>query len=517
MGNNTVKTIIIVMVLVVLSFIVGAQISDSMKGSAGAFALVAGVAVMFFLLLMGNSSWKLCFILPVFLPFMPFRIEFVPPLFAFTFCIGCYWLVMWGLRQSRFEWHSLPILDIQVALVFLYMLVSFYRHPVAVKALGLDYDFVGGREYFYCLFATSHYIILSSLPIRLEELLSLLKKMFFIGIGLGFYYAFKGMLRPGSGMDFVEDAEHADAGDVLANGRFSYFAGVGANLLLYAYSRWPLTQLFRSVSRCGMLLFGSLAVLVSGWRTNLAILIVKLTFISFVKRELAALIFIGLFFYMGLLALSTGGVFYDAPFGMQRVLSILPGMQISEKAKEDANSSSEIRVRMWKNALNPRTGLIKDYVWGDGYQSSLSMMRRDQTAEMRGVRHDIQAKLQQQGLWHNGYVTFIHRLGFIGLIVFQVLMLSFVLINFQTAQALRKIENGVFGILPCLSLVGVSLTVSFLVLGPVDVFLGYHAMVLSKIQYCALSKRGLIPPLFVRYTYVPMIIREQQDQGSQRA
>lgn len=506
MGNNAVKTIIIVLVLVVLSFIVGAQVSDNVRDSAGAFFLIACVIGMFFMLWMGTNSWKLIFIVPLLMPFMPFQLEFVPPHMAMTCVIGIYWVAMRALGHAHFTWRTLPLLDWQIAIVFCYMAVGYYRHPVTVKVLGLDYDYVGGTDYIYCVWCILYYVILSSLPIRLHELLTLLKKVFFISLGIGFFFACKGMSAGSEG----SVGEHMSAEETLEKGRFGFFTSVGTKLLCWVYLHWPIQRILRHGTRMGMAVFGLLSVLVSGGRTNLITLSIPLAFIAMIKREFLFLLLSGCLVYMGLLGLSVSGALQEAPYGMQRVVSILPGLRISQEAEEDTKESSEIRKRMWKNALDPRTGLIKDYVWGDGYQSSLAMQERDKTARMRGVSLDQQKFMEQSGSWHNGWVSMIHRVGIIGLILLQVLMLSAVLILYQVACALIKIPDGIYGILPLLGILAPAFTSSFLVMRVLTVLMCFPSYALMKIFYCQLREKGLLEPLFPNQRYVPLMIREQE-------
>lgn len=508
MGNNAVKTIVMVMVLVVLSFIVGAQISDSVKGSTGAFALIAVVAVMFVMLLMGSKSWVLSFYVPVVMPFLPFQLEFVPPHYAITFLIGIYWVLMWMLGHARFKWHSLPILDIQIAILFLYMAVSFYRHPVTIKALGLDYDFVGGKDYVICIWATMHYVILSALPIKFEELLTVFKRVFYLSLGSGFYFAVRGMLGGGGAPGM--NAEESSLGDTFMKTRFSFFSGVGSQLFFYVYCRWPLERILNSSARTGIALFGVLSILVSGWRTLLISMSLQVAYVSLLKREVHSVLMCACVCYAGLLGLSGSGVLLQMPEGMQRVVSIVPGMTISQSVRDSARDSSEIRKRMWKDALNPRTGLIKDYVWGDGYQASRAEQLRDATALMRGKRLDMQDYLSQNGQWHNAFITFLHRLGVIGLVIIQVLLLSTVVVVFQAFRALAKYEDGVFGIVQLLGVVPLAFGAYFMVFVVADVFFAYGTMLIAKLLYCHLRDQGRIEPLFMNRSYVPMIIREQE-------
>lgn len=511
MGNNAVKTIVLVMVLVVLSIVVGAQVSDGMKASFGAFATIGAIAVMFVMLLLGVNSWRLIFFAPPLLAFFAYLLPGGFPLDQIAIiALGVYWVLMSLMGYVRFRVRFLPFMDVFVLALTLYMAVSFYKHPVSINALGMDGDMVGGKDYFTAVCAVLAYVVLSVLPWQLESLLKCLKWAFYFGLVMALIASLRGMMSP---QTLSVGGDEVGASEVLEKGRFAFFVVPGMMTLVYVYFRYPLGEIL--LSRWKMLAFtlGALSLIMSGWRTRLVYMLVNLSFVAVVKREMTVLIVCGLFAYVGLFCLGSAGAFEDAPYGLQRVLSAVPGVAVSKAASMDTSGSSEIRIKMWRRALDPSTGLIRDYIWGDGFQSSKSAIDRDNTARMRGKFIDQQYYMEQQGSWHNGWITYLHRLGLVGLVLIQTFMLVCVGALLRLGRALRHVPDGAFGFMAAYGFLPISLTSAFLVFTLTSYFAVFTSVALLKVLYCLMLERGYLTPMLSRQQYVPMTIREMQQRA----
>lgn len=515
MGNDAVKTIVLAMVLVVLSVLVGAQISDGLRGSFGAFATIGGVVALFLMLLLGKNSWQLIFLAPPVITAILSISRFALPMpvnALVIIMVGGYWLLMWVMGYVKFHWRSLPVVDWFIVAISLYTIANFYRYPVSINALGAGGDMVGGKDYFICFVSVLSYIVLSALPWRLETLLKCVKWSFYLGLALGSVTSVYSMLCPGA--EAVGE-EAIGAGEVLEHGRFAYFVAPGMMVLTYFYFRYPFVAIMTSLRRLLGSLLGVCCVMVSGWRTRMVLMFVQIAFIALAKREMTVLLLIGMAIYTGLFGLGSMGALESAPYGLQRVLTAVPGIDVSKKAMTDATGSSDIRVKMWKNALDPRTGLIKDYIWGDGFQTSLSEIMRDTTFRMRkGQLNDLihQDHMQRYGSWHNGWITYLHRLGIVGLVLLQTFMLVSVAYLFHLTKALVRIPDGVYAYIPMCEFLGVAMTSSFLVWTVGSAFRIITQVALVKVFYCLLQERGMLKPMFVPTQYVPMTIREMEQQ-----
>lgn len=507
MGNNAVKGVIIIMLLVIVSVVIGVQVSGSIRESMGAFFVIATVAISFAILLLGKQLWKMLFILPYFVAAIPFALPPIPWRSVISVPILVCWCIMWALRQVKMRWLSLPLLDFSFLLLLLYMAVSFYRHPVAITALGLDYEYVGGKEYFYAVIAMIEYVAISVMPIKYEELMKVLKWAFYCLIVTGLFRSFSAMFQIGAApADATE--ESVNVAEAVLNTRFAYFVNTGMTVLCYLYARYPLSRLLTSIRSLILALLSVASVVVSGWRGNIVCIAVELSFISCAKRELSVLAICMLPFYALCLGLGSQGFFESAPFGVQRALMALPGMHVSAEIEKDTKDSSEIRVRMWKRAMDPRTGFIKDYVWGDGFQTSFSMLQRDSVALKRGVEADIQTRLESVGAWHNGWVTYIHRLGFVGLGMIQIFMLLAMYYTFMVIRSVAGTETGGYVTVMTLMYLPTALCSGFMVYTVPAVFIACSYIATTKLVYVLMKEQGLIKPLFRREQYVPMSIRE---------
>lgn len=237
--------------------------------------------------------------------------------------------------------------------------------------------------------------------------------------------------------------------------------------------------------------------------------IIQIAILAFLKKEVSVMVVCCSFLYAGVFALSATGSFEDAPYGMQRVLSSVPGVKVSAQADEDTTQSSAIRIRMWKNALDPRTGMIRDYIWGDGFQTSLASISRDNVARMRKGHLDQQEYMERRGSWHNGWITIIHRMGIMGLILIHVYYIVAFVCFFRVSRVLLKVKDGIYAYCSITGFLPLAFGSSFMVYTLVDHFRAVTSIALMKLLFCLLQEHALLPPLFSNRQYVPMIIREQ--------
>lgn len=507
MGNNAVKGVIVIMLLVIASVLIGVQISGSIKESLGSFAVIALIVGFFFMVLIGKRLWMLIFLLPPFFRFIPLPIltQFHPTQLTALLVLAA-WLVMSALRQVQMKWRPLPVLDIACGIVLLYMIASYYRHPVALMALGLDFDYVGGKEYVSCFMAVVNYLALSLIPIQYKDLRKVLRWSFYCTLAMSIYGSLAGMLHIGSYGAEVE-SEGSDVSDSFLNGRFSYFSQLGILLISYLYTRYPWHKLLTSFRHSGIIALSLFFILISGWRGTLIRFALQIFTLAIAKRELSVLFLCGSFLYAALFGLSSFNLLENAPYGMQRVVKTLPGMHVSAKAEQDTDSSSEIRKRMWVRAMDPRTGLIKDYVWGDGFGLSLSHIKRQQTAYMRTRYHDMQAYLETNGEWHNGLITYIHRLGYVGAVLIHLVLLIAAYYSMQVLRCTVCTPDGGYISIVCIGFFTHLYASSFLVLTVHTFFLAFPSIVYSKILYCMLRDEGKILPLFRTERYIPLSIQ----------
>jgi hypothetical protein len=234
-----------------------------------------------------------------------------------------------------------------------------------------------------------------------------------------------------------------------------------------------------------------------------------ITALSIVKRELWCLVLLGLAVYGSLLYLSAEGIVEKFPYGMQRCLSVAPGIEIDREIRSGAEHSSEWRKEMWRWALDARTGYIQDYTWGDGFGQSVDYLRRETIAMMRGqVAAGQQDFFASTGTWHSGYITSIHRLGYIGLVIISLVYLLSTILMFRVSFAWK----GTTLFLPCMFFVlpyAAEPALFYISAGSINSFFTTFSQVaLIKLMYCVAREQGLIRSFLLPQKYVPQMIRE---------
>ncbi|MBP3498617.1 MAG: hypothetical protein J6J97_00865 [Akkermansia sp.] len=501
-SSAIVKNVLTCFILLVLCIVVGAQAAEDRTISVGIIAALVGGGGMLWL---GPRCWVLIFLFPPVISLLPMpgKLAVIPVPFLIGLVVLGYWIVMWGMGYVKFKWRGLLILDLTILLLAAYMALSYYRHPVSMAVLGYETEFVGGKEYVYCLLGCLFYIAISSIPCSYEQILPVMKwavRLSVVGCLVGIGLGLSGYLR-GYG-DFEED---------FSGSRFGMFLQLGMYGIYVLYGMHPMSRVLLSPFRligCGLSCF---AILLSGWREQMMAAGCITIVLSFIKRELWCLMLVLLSIYASLIYLSKEDVVQQLPFGVQRSISILPGVKVSDEVESDASHSSDWRIVMWKWALDPRTGYIKDYVWGDGFGISTDFLRRETTASMRNAyNYEVREQFAVTGMWHNGAITAVHRLGYVGLgIIAWVYALGLALLV-RVCRALRG--NPLY--LPSLFLIlpyAGQPSLFFISAGTiVNFFNTFVTLAMIKFFYCVAREQGLLTPLFVRRQYVPLAIRSHE-------
>lgn len=516
MGNNGVKGIVLVAILVVLSFLIGSQISGDKTVS---FGIVGASVGLFLLLYLGTRSWWLLFLLPVAVG--AFRLRLPVPL---TLLLPPFFLVYWALLSlmgyTKFEWKSLWGMDIPVLLIFIDTCVVFINHPSSFllldQFLDMDSELIGGKEYWTCLLGVTAYVCLSLLPLKYENCAKLLKYLFLLTLILHIYRAVSGILRPGSG----GEEEAADIADRAENSRFDKLIFVGIFGATYFYTERTFLQILKKPFRLAAMIFCALCVVISGWRTRIIQLAVQVFMLSVIKRELSLMICIACATYGSLLFLSNEHLLDDLPYGMQRSLVAIPGVHVRKDIEKEAQGSSDWRVVMWHWALDSRTGYIQDYVWGDGFNQNKADMQRDMTATMRGtLRSGNQQNFAKHGVWHSGWISTMHRLGIVGLVLLVLNQLCTLYYFFRLSFLLYRADRRTCIHFLCVYGTAASnIPLYHLSTGHPNVFyISIAQMAMIKLFYCCARQHfaGLIRANSGRY--VPMMIQETAPTPALRA
>lgn len=503
MGNGAVKTIVMLMVLVVLSAIIGSQFSGSLSESYGAFYVIAAIVAFYGMVFLGDKCWMLVYILPAMLCGLPF-VRHAPIAFAVSDAVLVCCIVMWFMRHLKFHWSTVWGIDLVVLIFVGLMVANFIRFPVSINALGFDYEYVGGLEYAWCVSAVIHYIAISAVTPRSADIPKLIKWCMILMLLMQIPYSIQGLAH-----------RRALLGD---DERYPFFYVTGATLLYYGYARLPMRQLLFSLKSLAMILVGIVMLLCTGGRESFLRGVLAAVLLPFLKKELTAAFVLTCMLYGGILVLSSTHQTEMLPYGAQRVLTLIPGVQVESGIAQGTKGTSDTRRMIWALGLDPRTGLIKDYIWGDGFQRHRTEVARTSVANLRGSSgfmkggHEQAYYLASNNSWHNGWLTMVKRLGLVGLVSVNIMFLTGLFFIAKVSSAYLGSKDYAYCMAMCLPFASIALTFVFGTQTFQDVFATFMPLGYIKMLYCAAREQGKIRPLFLRETYVPMVIREQENR-----
>lgn len=509
MGANAVRTIVSLMVLVVVSLFIGAQASDGVKSGSVALGGVIGILCIAALLFLGKKAWWGVFVAPLagsFLPELvftglPLGMVVMPVLFAA-------WIIMWMMGLVQLRWRTVSVMDLSVLLSLVWYIVSFIRFPVALDVMQLDYDYVGGKEYLFCLLGTIFYVFYSMIVFPTERLESLVKVMFWTTLLLGVLKIILNLM----GLAGSSVADSVTVGNETH--RVTAALLLGSSLYAYIYTRYPLPSILSSPWKLGGMILAMLSVVISGTREYLVRAAFCLSFFAFLKRELVVLAGAGCVIYAGIFLLSEEELLQKLPLASQRTLLILPGIHGDKLLEQGAEGSSNWRTEIWAWALDPRTGYIRDYICGDGFQTSRRAIQRAGTATLRKTMKEVdQVDYASRGVWHNGFITCLHRTGIVGVVLAFIYFITALVTTVYVAVAYRG-SKGLWPYMAVLLLPMLEQVFVYFYMGTIiDIFVTYQQFALLKVFYYCARERGLVKPLFVRKQYVPLVVRELEQEA----
>lgn len=293
MNAIAIRNVVIAIVLVLFCILIGSYAAEDKNVSV---FLIAGIVGFIFMVVLGRRAWTLLYLLPPLLGFLPLGIlERLPAGFLVAGFVLVYWAMMWIMGYVNFKWRALPALDAIVLALFLYYLLTFYWHPVSINELGIEAEYVGGKEYVWCVLAAVYYVTLSCIPCSYDALCGVLRKAMYLVVGATVFVAVSGLF----GM-----VSAGRLGEAAGNSRFSLFSELGVVVFLIAYSKKPFLKIMASPKYLAAMLFCCAAVVISGWREKLMMFGAIGLALCYIKRELAYVIFIGIAAYGTLLYLS---------------------------------------------------------------------------------------------------------------------------------------------------------------------------------------------------------------------
>lgn len=201
-------------------------------------------------------------------------------------------------------------------------------------------------------------------------------------------------------------------------------------------------------------------------------------------------------------------IFNELPFGIQRAMTVLPGVKLSNKIEKEAEGSSDWRLEMWEWALDPSTGYIKDYVWGDGFGlSSYREKLRTTAVALRTIQNDNKL-FAARGAWHNGAIHLVHRTGYVGLSIVYIWALVAIAYMYKVCCWLRPVDGREYVYMIFVPIFESIFVVWFLPCDTIFFITKLYELALCKILYLGIKKEFPNLNQNSSKTYIPQIFHD---------
>lgn len=290
---------------------------------------------------------------------------------------------------------------------------------------------IGGKKYFLIWFAVAGYLAISVRPILPESAVALVICHFGSGVTAAvstlayvagpaawILYA----IFPTDYAMHLVSKDYSTDFTAIGISRFSGFGVAGMALAPLFFIIWGVRGLLDWTRPWRMGAFFAVVAfaMLGGFRSTLG-MFGLLFLIQFFNEGLHRTRFFPAF--IGAAGVSLVVVYLLAgsmPMAIQRSLSILPLIPISDVAKSDAENSTKWRVEMWRH-LEPD---IAAHFWlGKGYTASQSTYRLEQEAYRMGLAEDYEMMILA-GDYHSGWRSIIIPFGIWGLLAFIAFLIA---------------------------------------------------------------------------------------------
>lgn len=357
------------------------------------------------------------------------------------------------LRSNDFQWRW-TWMD---SLVFLHGLVlaqAYFRNPTGLSILGGET--AGGRAYPEYFLAMVGFYCLSFIRLDADTLRKAILIFLVVSLGDTFLKAISGFFptlalavsRVYSNIDYAAAADGMGLGqfELSLDTRFGSLAEISQLVALICLSfHRPITCLLPLYpGRFLAFSISIVAIMFSGFRSGLIRIGMLFVASCLAKRKPIDFAVAALIGIMLLATLAATDQLKSLPFAAQRVLSFLP-VNIDERARHDAQSSSEWRFEMWRIVLT-QDKYIKNKVLGDGFGFSAV----EQTAFYNALAKKGYMSYEEnmdyfiaKGSFHGFHVEAIRFTGVVGLIVAMTILVAFAFIAAKQIKHFRgtKLEG----------------------------------------------------------------------------
>lgn len=505
MNGNLFKIVLISVIAILLAIIGGIMSADEASFSIVLAISPFALAIPF---LMKEKVWYLWIWLPAFLTFVG-TFNLYIPLFAYGITLPFYlWNTM--LRKTSLTWNSIKLLDFFVFSLFIYVIYSFISHPFGIGVNILN-DYISGKGYVTFLEACVAYLCLSSLKTDSNELGKVLQRALIL-LFLGYcILTVRSLLFPNA-----PDID-MEAGNEDMEKRMNFYLTLSLFILDVLIIKYSFTDFLKRPWILFLAFLASIGILLSGNRSSLTEPVAFFFLISFLYKRWLMGIVVPLVSISFLFILSIGGYLHDLPYGVQRTLYIIPALNISPSIIADTEDSNEWRVRMWKFALDDKTLFIQDKVWGDGFSRSIYHLKADiyeKAYHLKSTARKEEGGGQEGYMfldgWHNGPISTINSLGYIGLTLYVIITIIGFIYAWLVCRiyAFHKYRTGIL----YLSISYIYAAVFFLGIAGTPATIPFQIISLGiiKVLFCCAKREGLYVSLHVRKEYVPLMIRKEK-------
>ncbi len=421
MDSNKLKAIIIVVIALFAALYLGISAATAQFET---IAWVVGGLTLFTCVALGRKIWLL-------LPFMmamdlTFRLPGLPT----TLLIGQLLVIGFSillLLMRKLNYH-LKITELEFWAFCLLLLVGqvYLRNPVGLNILGGQS--VGGRPYILFLLTFLSSLLLVGLRVPYKEIKQAMQLSILGGL-MNLTLSALGKVVPIIGYFITEsftntsETDHTNTGlaaDAGQAGRNDFLGTFGTNLALWVSAfKSPLKASFHPLW-APLILISLAAAMMSGYRSMVAMAGMSYLLGVCYRGGLPALFMSGFLGAFLLAILAVVNIATPLPPNIQRSLTFLPGSW-EQRYQDDAESSTEWRVEIWKEALFTDRW-IKNKALGDGLgysavelaaQMNYRQGTRTGVSGFEGHRESIMAS----GDYHSGPVQMIRIIGYAGLAV----------------------------------------------------------------------------------------------------
>lgn len=247
------------------------------------------------------------------------------------------------------------------------------------------------------------------------------------------------MIRFYSNVSFEAAQSTGYSGDALET-RITQLAAFGSILGLIACSFWrPVAALdprkpwriFVALAAVGFTLLG-------GFRGGAVRLFTNFVMGSVLRRKYLDVLVVCIGGALLLAALLVAVPTHSLPFSVQRILTILPGVQVESRIAQDAEHSSELRFEMWRLVLTTDR-YISNKLLGDGFQYSASEMAAREARMFGDYRMTGGMTTQEMflatGSYHGFHAETIRFTGVIGLLAATAALIVFAVYGYRCIRA----------------------------------------------------------------------------------